>query len=85
VPTQLNVTVALNVSGTLTNSTVTVAISPGLQTLDSANSGGGGQASAQSGFSSIDLAIRNIFKAGVFLATNGNWYPTSVVQSISWT
>jgi hypothetical protein len=83
-PTQLNVTIALNVTGTLTNSTVNVAISSGLQSLDSADSTSTGPASGQTGYSSVDLTVRNIFKAGVFLATNGNYYPTSVIQSIAW-
>jgi hypothetical protein len=84
-PTQLNIVVTQNNGGTITTSTVTAAISSALQTLDSGNSSGGGQASGQTGFSSIDLAIKNIFRAGVFLATNNIWYPVSVIQSISWT
>ncbi|MGB2637778.1 MAG: hypothetical protein WA857_21835 [Candidatus Acidiferrum sp.] len=83
-PTQLNVTIALNVSGTLTNSTVVVPISSGLQALDSGASSGQGQASGQSGFSSVDEAVRNLFRAGVFLASNNIWYPVWVVQSVTW-
>jgi hypothetical protein len=84
-PTQLNVVIIQNASGTITTSTVTAAISAALQTLDSGASGGQGQAAAQTGFSSVDETIRNIFRAGVFLATNGSWYPTTVIQTIIWT
>jgi hypothetical protein len=83
-PTQLNIVVIQNNSGTVTTSTVNVAISAGLQAIDSGASSAQGVASGQTGTSSIDLSIRNIFKAGVFLATNGTWYPTSVIQSIGW-
>jgi hypothetical protein len=85
-PTQLNVVVALNVSGTLTNSTLTVPISAGLQALDSGNSGGQGVASGQTGFSCVDQAIRNIARAGCFFVPSTNtWYLTEVIQSITWT
>jgi hypothetical protein len=80
-PTQLNIT--LTISG---NPTVTVPISPGLQALDSGASGGQGQASGQTGFSSVDTAVRNIFKASVFFVPSANiWYSAFVIQSITWT
>jgi hypothetical protein len=85
-PTQLNVTIALNVTGTLTNSTVTVPISAGLQSLDSANSSGSGVASGQTGYSSVDEAVRNIFRGHCFFVpSTSTWYPVSVIQSITWT
>jgi hypothetical protein len=85
-PTQLNVTIALNVSGTLTNSTVTVPISAGLQSLDSGASSGQGVASGQTGFSSVDEAVRNLFRGNCFFVPSAAvWYPTSVIQSVTWT
>ena len=71
-PVQLNVT--LTISG---NPVVTVPISAGLQALDSNNAGGQGQVASpnastgiysggQTGFSSVDMAVRNIFRAGCF-------------------
>ena len=89
-PSQLNITITQNAGGasggTLTGSTVTVPIPAGLQALDSGASGGQGVASGQTGSSSVDLAVRNIFRAGGFFvpATN-TWYPVSVIESISWT
>jgi hypothetical protein len=89
-PTQLNI--VLTTSG---NPTVNVSIPAGLANLDSGNTYGQGQVATlnattglysggQTGFSSIDILIRNIFRAGGFLATNGNWYSTSVIQSIAY-
>ena len=57
---------------------VTVSISPALQSLDSGQS-----ASSQTGFSAVDISIRNIFKVGVFVDGNGNWYSASQILSIS--
>jgi hypothetical protein len=89
-PTQLNITIIQNAGGanggTLTASTVTVPIPQGLQTLDSGASGGSGQASGQTGYSSVDELIRAIFRAGCFFApSTGTWYPIFVIQSITWT
>jgi hypothetical protein len=85
-PTQLNVVVSTSNGSTVTTTTVKVAIPAGLQALDSGNSGGQGQASQQTGFSSVDVLIRSIFKAGCFfVASTNTWYPTSCIQSISWT
>jgi hypothetical protein len=83
-PTQLNV-VTQNASGTVTTSTITVPISAALQALDSAASGGSGVASGQTGHSSVDEAIRNIFRAGVFTDGQGNWYPVINIQKITFT
>jgi hypothetical protein len=84
-PSQLNITVALNVSGTLTNSVLVVPISAGLQALDSGNASGAGVASGQTGYSSVDEAIRNIARARCFFVpSTSTWYLTDVVQSISW-
>ena len=69
--------------GTLTASTVTVPISAGLQALDS---GGAGIASGQTGFSSVDEAVRDIFRAGCFFVPSLNtWYSANSIQSVSWT
>jgi hypothetical protein len=77
-PTQLNVTIIQNNAGTITTSVVVVPIPPGLQTLDSTTPG-----STQQGYSSVDQAIRNIFRAGVFTDGQGHWYPVYVIQSIT--
>ena len=77
-PTQLNVVITQNASGTITTSTVAVPISAGLQALDSTTPG-----STQQGYSAADVAIRNIFRAGVFTDGAGNWYSTSVIQKIT--
>jgi hypothetical protein len=69
VPSQLNIT--LTTSG---NPTVNMSISASLQSLNA----------TQTGYSSVDVAIANIFKRGYFLATNGVIYAASVIQSISW-
>ena len=77
-PSQLNVIITQNSSGTVTTSTVNVAIPTSLQGLDSTAPG-----ATQTGYSGADETIRNIFRAGVFLATSGVWYPTWVIQSIT--
>jgi len=89
-PSQLNIT--LTTSG---NPVVNVAIPPGLVALDSGNTYGAGQVNqlnavtglwtiGQTGYSSVDELIRTISRAGGFFATTGVWYPTSVIQSISY-
>lgn len=89
-PSQLNIT--LTATG---NPVVNVSIPPGLVALDSGNTYGQGQvqqlnattglwSTGQTGFSSIDILIRSILKAGGFNATNGNWYPVSAIQSIAY-
>jgi hypothetical protein len=88
-PTQLNITVSVNAGGSIgggnvSAQTVTVLIPAGLQTLDSNASGGQGQVSQQTGFSSVDIQTRNIFRAGGFLATNGVWYAVEQIQGIGW-
>ena len=100
-PTQLNITIVQNAGGatggTLTGSTVTVPIPAGLQALDSNNSAGQGQVSqlntstglwstGQTGFSSVDILVRAILKAGTFFVPSTNtWYPASAIQNITWT
>jgi len=88
-PVQLNVVIAQNSGGsnggTVAVSTIIVPLSTGLQSLDSGASGGQGVASGQTGYSAVDLAIRNIFKAGVFTDGAGNWYPVFAIQKITWT
>jgi hypothetical protein len=89
-PVQLNIVIIQNAGGatggTLTASTVTVPISAGLQALDSGNSSGSGQASQQTGFSSVDELVRAILRAGGFFVPSTNtWYPSSCIQSITWT
>jgi hypothetical protein len=80
-PTQLNI--VLTTSGT---PTVVVPISAALQALDSNNSSGSGQASQQTGFSAIDIAVRNIFRAGTFFVpTTNTWYSSAVIGLITWT
>jgi hypothetical protein len=72
---------------TLTGSagTVTIPIAPALIALDSQNSGGSGQASQQTGFSSTDIAVRNILRAGGFFCpSTGVWYPVSQIENITW-
>lgn len=99
-PTQLNITILQNSGGssggTTTSSVVVVPIPSGLQSLDSGNSGGQGQVQqlnqvtglwsiGQTGFSSIDILIRSIFKAGCFFVPSTNtWYSTFVIQGITW-
>lgn len=89
-PSQLNITVVVN----LTAQVVTLAIPSSLVTLDSGNSSGAGQISqfnrttglwstGQTGFSSVDELVRVISRAGGFFS-GGVWYPTSTIQSISW-
>jgi hypothetical protein len=100
-PTQLNITVVTNAGGatggTLTGATFTVPIPAALQALDSGNSSGQGQVSqlntstgiwstGQTGFSSVDEAIRAIYRAGTFFVpSTSTWYSASTIQSITWT
>jgi hypothetical protein len=58
--------------------TVTVPISSALQSLDS-----GQQASQQTGFSSVDVSVRNIFRGGGFYDSVSTWYPSSAIMSIT--
>lgn len=82
-PTQLNVVITQNNAGTVTSPTIVVPIPAGLQTLDSGASSGQGVASGQTGYSSVDQVIRNIFRAGVFTDGLGNWYPAYLIQKIT--
>jgi hypothetical protein len=98
-PTQLNIVLVINSTGTITNPTVVVPIPASLQALDSGNSIGSGQVSAftpggpqggtysggQTGVSSVDTLVRNIFRAGCFFVPSSNtWYSALVIQSITW-
>jgi hypothetical protein len=82
-PSQLNISVAINNSGTVTTSTVVIAIPTALQTLDSGASAGQGQASGQTGYSSVDQLVRAIFRAGVFTDGAGKWYSANTIQTIT--
>jgi hypothetical protein len=86
-PTTLNIVIVQNAGGasggTLTGSTVTIAIPSALQTLDSGNASGSGVASGQTGYSSADQLIRGIFRAGVFTDGAGNWYNADCIQKIT--
>jgi hypothetical protein len=77
-PTQLNIVVTQNASGTVTTSTVVIAIPAALTGLDSTTPG-----SVQTGYSAADQLIRNIFRARVFTDNAGNWYPVEVIQKIT--
>jgi hypothetical protein len=78
-PSQLNI--VLTTGG---NPTVVVPIPAALVTLDSNDTYGGGQAASQTGYASVDVLIRTIFKAGVFFVPSTNtWYPASIIQSIT--
>jgi len=79
--TQLNITLAINTGGTVTNPVVVVPIPKALQNLDSE---GNLNASAQTGLSAVDSLVRSIFKAGCFyVPASGTWYSTFVVQGIT--
>jgi hypothetical protein len=93
-PTQLNVLITTGQGSGASNVTVIVPISAALQNLDSGNSSGQGQvatlnqttglwAGGQTGFSSVDVAVRNIFRAGGFTDGQGNWYDSAVIQKIT--
>lgn len=66
-PTTLTITMIPN---SVAN-TVVIPISPGLQTYEGTLQG-----------SAADLAVRNIFKAGVFTDGKGNWYSAYQIVSI---
>jgi hypothetical protein len=93
-PTQLNVLITTGQGSGASNVTVVVPISAGLQTLDSGNSSNQGQVATlnqttglwtggQTGFSSVDVAVRNMFRAGGFTDGKGNWYASGVIQQIT--
>jgi hypothetical protein len=82
-PSQLNIVVSTSNGATVTTTTVTYPLSAGLQALDSGDQFGAGQASTQSGFASVEAAIRNIYKAGYFTA-GSTVYGVNVIQSITW-
>jgi hypothetical protein len=100
-PVPLNITVSQNAGGGIGGGNVsvivvTVPISQGLQSLDSGNSSGAGQVSqlnsvtgiwsaGQTGFSSVDEAVRNIYRGGGFTDGQGTWYASGVIQKITWT
>jgi hypothetical protein len=72
-PTKLVVTMVPNATANVVN----VPISSALQALDSTTPG-----SSQTGFSSVDIAIRNLFKSGVFTDGSGVWYSSHQIVSI---
>lgn len=72
-PSKLTITMVPN---SVAN-TVVIPISPALQSLDSSTPGG-----QQTGFQSADIAVRNIFKAGVFTDGQGNWFSAFQIISI---
>lgn len=83
-PTQLNIVIVQYVGSTPTLSTVVVPLSASLQALDSQNATGSGQASQQTGFSAVDLAVRSVFRNRGFVVPSTNtWYPISVIQNIT--
>jgi len=84
-PTKLLVTVLQynSSTGAITTAVINVPIPAALQTLDSQNSFGSGQASQQTGYSAVDQLVRAIFRAGVFTDNQGNWYPSNMVVSIA--
>jgi hypothetical protein len=77
-PTQLNVVITQNASGTVTTSTVAIPIPAALQALDSTTPG-----ASQTGYSSVDQLVRNIFRNNGFTDGAGNWYPREVIQKIT--
>jgi hypothetical protein len=77
-PTQLNIVVTTNAAGVFTTKTVAVPIPTALQTLDSITPG-----APQTGYSAVDQLVRSIFRAEVFTDNQGNWFPTSTIQSIT--
>jgi hypothetical protein len=83
-PTQLNITIATAALPSGLSNPISVPIPAGLIAADSNAMGGQGQASVQSGFSSVDTAIRNIFKQGGFFVTNSVWISAYFIQSITW-
>jgi hypothetical protein len=58
-------------------SPITITIPSSLQSLDSGQLAGG-----QSGFNSVDLSVRNIFRCGGFFDSAGVWYSASQISSI---
>ena len=66
-PTQLTITMIPN---SVAN-TVVIPISSGLQTYETSLQG-----------SAADLAVRNIFRAGVFTDGAGNWYSAFQILKI---
>jgi hypothetical protein len=78
-PSTLNITLQNSLG------TVSIPIAASLQALDSNAEGGTGPASQQTGFSSVQVAIANIFKAGFFVnPATGTRYSASQIESISW-
>lgn len=69
-PSQLTITLVAGGS-------FSVPIPAALQGLDSTTPG-----SVQTGFSSADIAIRNIFRGGGATDLAGNWYPAVAISKI---
>jgi hypothetical protein len=77
-PVQLNIVITQNNAGTVTSPTIVVPIPAALQALDSTTPG-----SVQQGYSAVDIAIRNIFRAGCFTDGQGNWFSVATIQKIT--
>ena len=73
-PTKL----VIQLATTSNNLSVTVNIPSALQSLDS-----GELQNTQTGFSGADIAVRNIFKAGVFVDSNGTWWNANQIVSVT--
>ena len=69
-PSQLTITLVAGGS-------FVVSIPAALQGLDSTTPG-----ATQTGFSSADIAVRNIFRAGGATDLAGNWYPAAAISKI---
>jgi hypothetical protein len=83
-PSQLNITYATAALPAGVTNPIVIPIPAGLVALDSGASGGQGQVSAQTGYSSFDQAVRNIFKAGCFFSpTLQIWFGAAFIQSIT--
>ncbi len=71
-------TLTINLIPNAVANVISVSISPALQSLDSSTPGG-----QQTGFSSVDLSVRNIFKAKTFVDTQGRWWNASQILYIT--
>ncbi len=70
-------TLTINMVPNSISNTVSVTIPSALQALDSTTPG-----ATQTGFSSVDVSIRNIFKAGCFVDGTGRWWSSHQILSI---
>lgn len=85
-PSQLNIAYASAALPAGVTSPISIPIPAGLIAADSGAIDGAGQAGTQTGFSSVDTAVRNIFKAGCFYSpTLKIWFSAYFIQSVTWT